>query len=1779
MIKKSRKNRIIHILMAGLAFCIGMSAGTSTCQAAESSAVSESVSYLTKEWSDSNKSVTTTISNCSSPKSISSVVNEGDYPTLGDGWYVADQNITVTNRLNVVGDVHLILCDGVTLNCKDGIRMVTKTNGDNAADKKPVLSIYAQSDDLSKAGKLIANADDDKAGIGGDKMESNGEVNIYGGNITATGGEYAAGIGGGAAKYGYLYTIKGGSGGTVRIFGGKVDATGGEGGAGVGGGDSTRKDEKSVDLYMYAGTLIAHGGDDAAGIGGGGGYSVDAFDNHGATGGRGGRVSIYGGTVKAYGGDYGAGIGGGSGSRKGGEFLIDGGDVTAQGGCYAAGIGGGFGNSGAKKENPGTHHSSTDYLQSKYGGGTGGDVTINGGTVRAIGGKDGAGIGGGDGDNSHSLKTLNLFYYGDRIGGWGGNTGIFGGTVYAKGNGGGAGIGGGAYGRGGRTLLHGGTIVAEAGEDCDCAIGAGYKETKLSDTIIGENSSLIFKAGTGSGNVSTVLASERLNASKSNKRVEISSCDHKESTYIIGEKTHSISCKYCGLLVKDEEHDCSHNGVCVCGYREGGQYCTVELIINETTRESCNIKKGGDFLIPELADQGGKKCTGWVVSGNTAHIYKSGETVKIDQDTSIKAQYEQIYTISCNEVKYNGKPAGRLTASSKETVSGEKITINFDPYEDYGSENGYYISSFTVNALGKNTKYTIKESDTNMSFVMPSSDVTVTAEYSKLVNKIRLYSQSSDGIAYEDWCKADEDYTLPTLKTCQFTGPEGAVFKGWQKKGEKTITDAGTSVTLTGDTVFYAVWKYKVSIYKNDSTDKIRDEYVSPGDSYSIPAYENSEVGEPPEDMNFVGWKIGGRIYQPGTSITINSNLTLTAQWGYPVTISQPTEGGSLSLLTDQTQTEQTIYAVPGETVRVQVQTVSGENFAASSVYYTYKDANDSSKQVTKQAVHTLDNSDQIWEFTMQDSAVKVSASFVQGSKLIINPIINPYQDEGIISYIINNEETSVKSDGCSVSINSGKSVILTVKQSDAYRRGEVKIISNGENITPEPYGMDDKNHTTVTPATEQVGYRFDMQAAPVTVTVRFRYNGSTDVDQQLEHGNIQIIGDAPSTALEGEEIRLKTVPDSGWRLVPNSLCYRKEINHTASGTPVEITEMDTDGNYVFTMPAYDVVITAEFTKIPIWRIKLNRGQMEIEKGDTRKLRAEVLPENTYYQDIIWESSDENVAEVDADGTVTGKNEGTATITAKAGPTGSEVRNSCTVTVTAATVKESSVEIAPKAKKLIYTGEPQNIVRKGMASCGTIYYAVTSDEKTIPEDSSYSRDVPAETNAGSYCVWYKVFGDDGYQDTSAESLTVTIDKKNIVPTVSVNGTCTYNGKEVLPELTVKDGDTVLSDDDYEISGYNNVDAGTAELTVRSGENGNYRFEPVSQNFTINKADHPEKNVSFETVYGNSDSKDMTAYIEKGGNIDGDITIDDPYQIFTEPPVQSENRLSYSVSSDESLIGKSANISVPVGESDNYLAYVIKAIITVVDMANGPVTNTYPVTGVSLDINSKTVNAGDIFTLTATVTPDDADDNSVTWSSSDESVATVDADGNVTAIAAGTATITVTTNDGGYTATCEVTVITPESTPDTTVKENSPRTVSVKIGDYTVEYPEECSFYNGKKAAFNGDVKIYGADGSQVSYDRIRIAKATKVGKTYFKIKNPNVSDKTQRKLLKKARIPMTISAYTVSSDDSVNVVVDGKGSVKKVTVNGIKLKRKEYTGSADSLSFSGRFTGAWKSSD
>jgi len=121
----------------------------------------------------------------------------------------------------------------------------------------------------------------------------------------------------------------------------------------------------------------------------------------------------------------------------------------------------------------------------------------------------------------------------------------------------------------------------------------------------------------------------------------------------------------------------------------------------------------------------------------------------------------------------------------------------------------------------------------------------------------------------------------------------------------------------------------------------------------------------------------------------------------------------------------------------------------------------------------------------------------------------------------------------------------------------------------------------------------------------------------------------------------------------------------------------------------------------------------------------------------------------------------------------------------------------------------------------------------------------------------------------------------------------------------------------------------------------------------------------------------------------------------------------------------------VGPNQNPTTLIVRATSTVDTTKSGAASVTVPnpgnsggqiaVTGVSLNKTALNLPAGGTETLIAAVTPGNASNKDVTWTSSAAAVATVNSGGLVTAVSAGTATITVTTADGGKTAACSVTV--------------------------------------------------------------------------------------------------------------------------------------------------------------
>ena len=236
---------------------------------------------------------------------------ESDTVNWTDGTtYVVSENVTITKRIEVTGTVNLILLDGATLTASKGVS-VNGVDEYDPSSSANTLNIYAgsTSDSVEGTGALVADArgggwKDENAGLGGDTQTTGGILNIHGGVITAYGNVCGAGIGGG----------NGCSHETITIYDGTINATGGTdddwGSAGIGGGFGAT----GGTVYIYGGTVNATGTGGSAGIGGGSGTSIN---------GSGGSVYIYGGTVNATGGNNSAmGIGAAAGGSSNGTLIL-----------------------------------------------------------------------------------------------------------------------------------------------------------------------------------------------------------------------------------------------------------------------------------------------------------------------------------------------------------------------------------------------------------------------------------------------------------------------------------------------------------------------------------------------------------------------------------------------------------------------------------------------------------------------------------------------------------------------------------------------------------------------------------------------------------------------------------------------------------------------------------------------------------------------------------------------------------------------------------------------------------------------------------------------------------------------------------------------------------------------------------------------------------------------------------------------------------------------------------------------------------------------------------------------------------------------------------------------------------------------------------------------------------------------------------------------------------------------------------------------------------------
>lgn len=316
----------------------------------------------------------------------------------------------------------------------DGKNTISSGMGHAGIEKADDNGTMTIKDDNNVSGSLTANGGFGGAGIGGGGSSISGggngsDITISGGNVTANGGTAGAGIGGGDGDNANGLNKKsdstgGGRGSNITISGKNtiVNAEGGAEAAGIGGGRSGDADT----IEITDSTVISNGhdsdnGNSGAGIGGGG---------FGAGGGAGGGISnitIKDADVTAGADAGGAGIGSGSASgwisypsifpnwkaehpNEGvaSDITISGGRVKASGGDDSAGIGGGYLGSGSDitiKDNADVTANGGKWGAGIGGGrgGDGSDISISDSNVSASGGAAGAGIGGGRGGKGENV--------------------------------------------------------------------------------------------------------------------------------------------------------------------------------------------------------------------------------------------------------------------------------------------------------------------------------------------------------------------------------------------------------------------------------------------------------------------------------------------------------------------------------------------------------------------------------------------------------------------------------------------------------------------------------------------------------------------------------------------------------------------------------------------------------------------------------------------------------------------------------------------------------------------------------------------------------------------------------------------------------------------------------------------------------------------------------------------------------------------------------------------------------------------------------------------------------------------------------------------------------------------------------------------------------------------------------------------------------------------------------------------------------------------------------
>ena len=428
----------------------------------------------------------------------------------------------------------------------------------------------------------------------------------------------------------------------------------------------------------------------------------------------------------------------------------------------------------------------------------------------------------------------------------------------------------------------------------------------------------------------------------------------------------------------------------------------------------------------------------------------------------------------------------------------------------------------------------------------------------------------------------------------------------------------------------------------------------------------------------------------------------------------------------------------------------------------------------------------------------------------------------------------------------------------------------------------------------------------------------------------------------------------------------------------------------ILELPALSTSITLDMTKV------------SLRATETTTLVATVLPEATANKGVEWSSSDENIAIVDNNGVVTAVAVGEAIITATT-VDGSNLNASCKVTVVP-TLAESIV---------LDKDEVTIIVPNSTSLFATILPELTTDKSVIWSSSDESIAIVNEEGVIT-----------AVSSGQVVITATTIDGSNL------SATCNVNIIQLAESITLDKEDVKLEATETTSLTATILPETTSDKNV-TWSSSNESVATIDANGLVTAIAVGEAIITAATTDGSNLS--ATCKVTVVPTLATSITLDKTeYEIAEKSDFQLVATVLPELATDKGVVWSSSDKwVVSVNENGLVTAYSVgEATITATTTDGSDLSASCKVTvvptlaeSITLDKIEISLEATETATLIVTVLPELTTDKSVEWSSSNESVATIDANGLVTAIAVGEAIITATTTDGSnLSASCKVTVV-------------------------------------------------------------------------------------------------------------------------------------------------------------